>query len=365
MRGTVIDGTNNIFSVECEDGILRSCSIKGKQLKLDEKYYNPIAPGDVVMVEEDSLDEAKGQIISLEERRSRFSRWNEKGRKPQLIAANIDYIILVTTPDEPPFRPRFIDRALVQAEYENIEPIIVCNKSDLVQSASGGAFASGEASANGEINSQGGSSSASGETNLQDGSSSASEKASANSKINSQDGDLFLKRVEIWKKLGYKVLCVSAKNGDGIAELSDLLAGKFSAFVGQSGVGKSSLINALDQTQDLRTGELSQKWQRGSHTTTKGTLCHITLSDGKRADIIDTPGIRRLMLHDIMAQDLAMYFREFEPLLGKCNFGMSCTHTKEKGCAILAAVESGDISSERYDSWQRISQELRTRHWME
>lgn len=346
MRGTVTDGTNNIFTVECEDGVLRSCSIKGKQLKLDNSYYNPIAPGDFVTIEIDLLDAAKGQIISLEERHSRFSRWNEKGRKPQLIAANIDYIILVTTPDEPPFRPRFIDRALVQAEYENIEPIIVCNKIDLAQSASG------EASASEEIH-------------LQDEDFSAGGGTSASGEINSQDDELFLKSVEIWKKLGYKVLCVSAKTGDGIAELSDLLCGKFSAFVGQSGVGKSSLINALDKTQDLRTGELSQKWQRGSHTTTKGTLCHITLSDGKRADIIDTPGIRRLMLHDIMAQDLAMYFREFEPLLGKCNFGMSCTHTKEKGCAILAAVESGEISSERYDSWQRISQELRTRHWME
>lgn len=311
MKGIVVSGTNNIFSVECDDGILRSCSIKGKQLKLDESYYNPLAPGDIVYIEKDALDGTKGQIISLEPRRNKFSRWNVKGKKHQLLAANIDYLVLVTTPSEPPFRPRFIDRALVQAEYENIEPLIVCNKIDL------------------------------------------------------PFDDLFSESVTTWQTLGYKVIHASAKTGDGLSQLSAMLAEKFSALVGQSGVGKSSLINALGKSEILRTGELSQKWQRGAHTTTKGTLCHISLDGEHTASIVDTPGIRRFMLHDIMAQDLAMYFREFEPLIGKCEFGMSCTHLTERGCRIREAVESGKISGSRYDSWQRISQELRTSSWMD
>ena len=162
----------------------------------------------------------------------------------------------------------------------------------------------------------------------------------------------------------------SAKTGEGMVELAQLLENHLSAFVGQSGVGKSSLINVLDNTCVLRTGSLSQKYGRGTHTTTKGVLMHIQLDEalmggihGSTANIIDTPGVRRFVLHDITADNLALYFKEFVPYLGKCTFGMSCSHISEKGCAIKEAVESGKISKERYDSWNRIAEEIRTGSW--
>ncbi len=318
MFGTVIAGTNNFFSVECDDGILRECSIKGKKIKTDKEYYNPLAPGDRVEVDADALTSEKGQIVSLCARKNSFLRWNVKGQKPQLLAANLDYLILVTTPSEPPFRPRFIDRALIQAEEEGLEPVVLVNKYDL------------------------------------DG---------------ATDPD-FITRIDGWEKLGYTVKKVSAKTGEGLMDFVELLDGKRSAFVGQSGVGKSSLINRLNNDVVLKTGSLSKKYGRGSHTTTKGTLMHLTLNEaftggikGITADIIDTPGIRRFMLDGIAADDVALYFREFKPLLGTCKFGASCRHISEPGCRILEAVYSGIISEDRYESYRNITEEIRTGDW--
>lgn len=318
MQGTVLGGTNNTFTVECVDGVLRQCSIKGKQLKSETSYYNPIAPGDVVLIECDELDAEKGQILELVPRKNAFVRWNVKGRLPQLMAANLDYLILVTTPGEPPFRPRFIDRELAQAEYQNLTPVILCNKYDL-----------------------------------------------------STSGDIdFQNRLSIWESLGYTVLRISAKTGEGLSDFAHFIENKTIAFVGQSGVGKSSLVNVLDNSCVLKTGSLSQKYGRGTHTTTKGTLMHLHLNESLMGGIqtavtsvIDTPGIRRFVLNDIHPDDLALYFREFKPLIGQCSFGMSCRHETEPGCKILEAVHSGVISEERYDSWQRIRKEMITGSW--
>ncbi len=317
MQGTVLAGTNNVFEVECDDGVIRSCSIKGKVLKSEKEYYNPLAPGDIVEIEADSIDEDKGQITALVPRKNEFVRWNVKGRCPQLLAANVDYMILVTTPCEPPFRPRFIDRELAQAEMLGLTPVIVCNKYDLAD----------------------------------------------------EDPDVE-NQLSIWEELGYQVMRISAKTGEGIEEFAQLLENHLSAFVGQSGVGKSSLVNVLDDTCVLKTGSLSKKYGRGNHTTTKGTLNRIELNTaltggvkGRIASVIDTPGIRRFMTHDIQAEDLALYFREFKPLVGKCSFGMSCTHISEPGCKILEAVHAGVISEERYESWRRISDQIKNKTW--
>ena len=326
MKGLIIAGTNNLFTVECEDEVIRNCTIKGKVIKTDKEFYNPIAPGDVVKIGPDPINDKKGQVISLEPRKNTFLRWNVKGRCPQLLASNLDYLILVTTPDEPPFRPRFTDRALAQAEHQGIKPVIVCNKWDLAEKM------------------------------LLDG---------REEEFNQID-----KRLSIWEELGYKVLRISAKTGLGMQEFAELLEDHLSAFVGQSGVGKSSLINVMDNSCVLRTGSLSKKYGRGNHTTTKGTLIHLTLNEtltegiqGRKANIIDTPGIRRFVLDDIEADDVALYFREFEPFVGKCKFGLDCKHDTEPGCEIKAAVERGEITAERYDSWKRIAHEIRTGEW--
>lgn len=323
LTGTVLSGSNNVFEVETvskEDNrsFIRSCTFKSKRLKSDKKYYNPLSPGDIVEIEVDELEDKKAQIVNLLPRKNTFVRWNVKGRAPQLLASNLDYILLITTPEEPDFRPRFIDRELAQAERQGITPVIIVNKCDLPMS---------------------------------------------------QDSD-FLNRISIWEELGYKVMKISAKTGEGLVELAELIMNKLSALVGQSGVGKSSLINVLDNSVVLKTGSLSKKYGKGSHTTTKGSLMHIKLNEsltgGIRtavASIIDTPGVRRFVLHDIPAQDLALYFREMAPLIGKCAFGMSCAHESEPGCKILEAVYSGVISQERFDSWKRISEEIKTGSW--
>lgn len=326
ITGTVLSGSNNVFDIECEekdsDGnsfkTVRSCAFKSKRLKVDAKYYNPLAPGDKVEIEFEDDNDEKGLITSLYPRKNSFVRWNVKGRAPQLLAANLDYIILVTTPGEPEFRPRFIDRELAQAEFENLTPIILVNKYDLQEA---------------------------------------------------QDPD-FQNRLSIWEELGYKVLRVSAKTGEGLPELAGLLSDKLSAFVGQSGIGKSSLINVLDSTVVLKTGSLSKKYGKGCHTTTKGTLMHIHLNESlvngipnAYASIIDTPGVRRFVLNAIPAEELALYFREIKPLVGKCKFGASCRHETEPGCKILEAVYSGAISEERFKSYQTIRNEIETGSW--
>ncbi|MCR4939566.1 MAG: ribosome small subunit-dependent GTPase A [Treponemataceae bacterium] len=317
MQGLVLGGSKNLFDVECEDGRNRLCSIKGKKLEVGKRYYNPLAPGDCVSIEPDEKTEGQGQIIQLLPRRNEYGRWNVKGREPQLLAANVDLILCITTPDEPPFRPRFVDRVLAQAESAGITPVIVCNKCDL-------------------------------------------EAA--------EDPD-FQFRLTDWEKIGYKVLQVSAVTGKGMKELAATIKDKLCVLTGQSGVGKSSILNRLDPALNLKTGSLSDKYGRGTHTTTRGNLLHIKLDEGFVDDkdavssIIDTPGVRRFVLNDIEACDLALYFREMRPLLGKCSYGMSCTHTHEAGCKILEGVYAGAISEERYESWQRICDELSSGSW--
>ncbi len=318
MQGIIISGSNNVFEVECDDGVIRQCSLKGKKLKEAGNYYNPLCPGDYVEIEKDTHSEGEGQILSLVERKNAFVRYNVKGRLPQLLVANVDLLLCVTTPDEPPFRPRFIDRALAQAEQAGIEPIIICNKCDLDE-------------------------------------------------IHNEE---IKKRLSSWEELGYTVLGVSAKTHEGFEQLAALMEGKLCAFVGQSGVGKSSIINSLDSSFVLRVGGLSEKYGRGTHTTTKGVLLHLEINEaltggrhGVKTTVIDTPGVRRFVLNDIEADDLALYFREMKDHVGQCSFGMSCSHTHEKGCKILAGLENGSISQERYESWERIAHEIKTGSW--
>jgi ribosome biogenesis GTPase len=298
VTGTVIRGSRNIFTV-LSGGEEFECRIKGKVLKGVEGYYNPLAPGDLVEFEAPS-----GGILAIKPRRNLFVRFNQKGRSPQVLAANVDIILCVTTPVSPPFRPRFLDRALLQGDIAGIASAVLCNKYDLARN----------------------------------------------------DPDLE-ERLEDYRRIGYPVLRVSALSGEGLDELAALMADRFSVLVGQSGVGKSSLVNALAPEMHLRVGLLNAKYDRGNHTTTMASLLEFS-SQNRRIRVADTPGLRRLCVAGIGAEELIHYMREFAPLAGKCLYGPSCSHRIEPGCKIMEAVAAGVIHEDRYESFLRIHDEL-------
>ena len=308
MQGLVLSGANNFFAVRTPEGNVVRCSIKGKKLKEIRGYYNPLAPGDTVDIEYDTLHPDQGQITALIPRRNGFARWNQKTRSPQLLAANIDLLLCVTTPANPPFRPRFTDRTLVQAAAEGIPALIIVNKIDLGIPES------------------------------------------------------IRERIRDWQRIGIQVCEVSAKTGEGLELLARLLSGKTCAVTGQSGVGKSSLLNSLDPSLALKTADISFKYDRGIHTTTQGIFLPMTFTahDGTQLsfNIIDTPGIRHFALWGIKPEEIIFYFPEMEKAAIQCAFGLSCSHIHERGCRILEELSAGHIHPERYESWRSMHDEL-------
>lgn len=298
MTGTVIFSTNNSAQVLCDDGFLRLCQIKGKRIKALTGSYNSLAVGDIVEVT--PTEGSLGLISKMQPRKNTFGRYNEKGRAEQSIAANIDMVICVTSPRLPPFRPRFIDRLAVMAEWASVPFVIVLNKIDLGVP------------------------------------------------------DEVQERLEDYRELGYRVIQSSVKTGEGIEALLGLLSGSVGVFAGQSGVGKSSLLNVLVPGTERRTADVSEKYDRGKHTT---TMAEMILTDSG-LKIIDTPGIRRLALRSLPPDDLAGCFPEMLPLIEDCAYGSRCSHTDEEGCAIREAVEESTIHPDRYESYLRIREDL-------
>ncbi len=299
MTGQVLFGINTIYTV-LVDGAELQCRIKGKVLKEADRSYNPIAAGDLVEISRDPLSPSHAMICGIKERRSILARWNRKGRARQVLAANADIAVCVTSPCSPPFRPRFIDRIIAAAEAGGMEVMVLVNKSDLHA-----------------------------QEDVRD-------------------------RIDDFRRIGYPVLSCSALTGEGIKEIAPFLTGKISVFVGQSGVGKSSLINSLQAGLGLKVGEVSRKYDRGVHTTNFSVL--LRLDNGLR--VIDTPGIREMELADILPEELAYRFREFGPFAESCEVPV-CPHDGEPGCAVRAAVENGEIHYDRYESYLRILVELR------
>jgi ribosome biogenesis GTPase len=284
MKGLITRGSRNVWTVKTLESPPRffECRIKGKVLKSDINYYNPLAPGDIVEFAEDAGSAGCGMISGVEPRRTMFKRFNTKGRTAQLLACNVHLVVCVASPASPPFRPRFIDRVLAQAESSGTTAIIVVNKSDLFPPPDSAVKA----------------------------------------------------RLDDYIRIGYTVLYVSAKTGEGIVELKAMLKNRLSVFVGQSGVGKSSLTNALLPRIKQKTAPLNEKYDRGNHTTVLSELF-----EGDDFSIVDIPGVRQLLPAGITSSGLPQCFIEFARLALQCSFGLSCTHTSEEGCKIIEAVK--------------------------
>ena len=286
------------------------CRIKGKVLKDAEGYYNPLAPGDMVEV-------ADGLILGFEKRRNLLARFNQKGQAPQILAANVDLVLCVASLASPPFRPRFLDRLLLQADAAGIPAAIVCNKYDLAAEGSSAAVS---------------------DTDLPD----------------------IEERLSDFERIGFPVFRLSVASGEGLDDFKRFIAGKFSVLAGQSGVGKSSIVKALIPDLDIRTGAINMKFNRGNHITTQSVLLDVGGLEGPGGPtrIIDTPGIRRFALTGILPDEVILHLREFAPLAGKCSYGLSCSHETEPGCKIMEAVAAGVIHEDRYESFLRIRGEL-------
>jgi ribosome biogenesis GTPase len=298
LKGQVLYGINNIYAVAA-DGGQRQCRIKGKILRVEQHQYNPIAVGDFVDLEPDPIDPTAGWIIGRRPRVSWLSRWNKKRRAVQVLSANADQLVCVASSFSPPFRPRFVDRLLVSAGAGNLQAVIALNKCDL---------GLGEASQ---------------------------------------------ERLEAYRAAGYLVVECSALSGQGLERLESLLIGKLNVFIGQSGVGKSSLLNRLDPLLNQPVGELSGKYDRGVHTTSFARL--LTMARGY--SVVDTPGVREFEVAEIRHEQLWGYLPEFVEPAGLCAFS-ACHHRDEPGCAVRQAVERGRIHPDRYESYLRMYDDL-------
>ncbi|MDR1420754.1 MAG: ribosome small subunit-dependent GTPase A [Treponema sp.] len=316
MKGLVTRGSRNIFTVRPEPpgGDLSpcfECRIKGKVLKGAGSYQTPLAPGDRVFFEEDPGRPGAGFILAPDARRNVLTRLNPKGftskraPSPQLIAANVDLVLCVAAAASPPFRPRFIDRLLLQADASGIPAAVICNKWDLFN----------------------------GDPDIEE-------------------------RLEDFRRIGVPVVRLSAKTGEGMDEFRALIRNRFSVLAGQSGAGKSSIINALLPSAGIKVGGINEKYGRGNHTTALSSAVEIGGDSGLNAFLVDTPGIRLFVPHGISPEDLVFHMREFAPFAGKCTYGFSCSHRKEPGCRILEAVDAGVIHEDRYESFLRIRDEL-------
>ena len=295
LSGTVLRGQGGVYEVETAGGVLEAV-LRGK-LKRDERSGEKVVVGDrVEMAPEKSGEDTVWAIQKVHERSSVLARRAPgKAPRPKLIAANIDQLLIVFAAANPTPHLRMLDRFLVIAADAGIPPVIVVNKVDVA----------GEGEAR----------------------------------------RIFAPYVAA----GYEVLFAAAKQGVGVEALRERLCGRMSALAGPSGVGKSSLLNAVQPGLGLRVSEISEALNKGRHTTVTAQL--IPLECG--GYVADTPGLRELGLWEVERDQLQFYFPEFEPLLGGCRYP-GCTHVHEPGCAIRAAVDAGQLDPGRADSYRRM-----------
>ena len=300
MTGLVYKSTGSWYTVKSVAGDFMECRIKGKFRIKGIKSTNPIAVGDIVDYEVDeNSDVSTGTITNIHERKNYIVRKSVNlSHQMHIIASNIDRVFLLITVNNPPTTFNFIDRFLVTAEAYRIETILVFNKIDTFNDAV----------------------------------------------LNEQ---LFMQYV--YEKIGYQCLRVSSTEMKGIEELKALMIGKVSMFSGHSGVGKSTLVNALEPSLHLKTKTISEASKQGQHTTTFAEMYDLSFN----AKIIDTPGIKGFGIVDMEKEEVSGYFPEFFKIKDQCKFN-NCLHKEEPNCAIKSALEKDEIAWSRYNSYLKI-----------
>jgi ribosome biogenesis GTPase len=288
LAGRVLSVQGLVSTVQAGDGQLYQCATRRllKTLSTDQRHV--VAAGDRVLFRPSPGNE--GIIERVDPRYGVLSRAT-RGRQHVLVA-NVDQLLIVGSAAEPYLKPNLIDRFLVSAAKNKIRPLIVINKIDLVDCAT------------------------------------------------------LIPIVGVYSQMGYRVIFVSARTGFGIDRLRRALVGCATAVAGQSGVGKSSLLNAVEPGFGLRVAAVSEETQKGRHTTTTARL--LPLAAG--GYVIDTPGIRQFQLWDVIREEVAGYYRDIRPFVNKCRFP-DCTHTHEADCAVKDAVADGWLDARRYESY--------------
>ena len=294
MRGLVVKNTGSWYTVKTDDGRLVNCKVKGNFRLRGIRSTNPVAVGDRVQIAENA--EGTAFITEIDDRRNYIIRKSPNlSKQSHIIAANVDQALLVVTVNYPQTSTTFIDRFLASAEAYRVPVALLFNKTDMLDD---------------------------GERRLQD------------------------MMMALYEDVGYECRAISAETGLGVAGLEELLAGKTSVLSGNSGVGKSTLINRILPGANLRTAEISDAHNQGTHTTTFSEM--LLLPSG--GYLIDTPGIKGFGTFDIEPAELTGYFKDIFRFAKDCRFS-NCTHTHEPGCAVLRAVEEHYIARSRYQSY--------------
>ena len=302
MRGRIFKSTGSWYEVEDEQRQRWSCRLRGKFKIAGLRITNPLAVGDWVEFEVEDKEDMRGIITDIEPRENYIIRKSIKNRhKGHMIAANIDQAVLIATLAMPRTSLGFIDRFLVTAESFRIPAVLVFNKKDLLNA----------------------------------------------------EGLQHLEELKnIYEPLGYPCHILSATEKEGIDQFRQVLKGKLSLLSGHSGVGKSTLLNAINPEAAQKTSEISSFANKGTHTTTFAEMFTID----PETWVIDTPGIKELGLVDMEDDPLDHYFPEMRSLIGECHFH-NCTHTHEPGCAIVGALEAGSVAGSRYENYLSMLEE--------
>jgi len=293
MKGIVLRSTGSFYDVRTGDGLHVVCKVRGK-IRLEEiRESNPVAVGDHVVVD---TQNKIGSITEILPRKNHILRQSAKrSGHAHVLAANVDQALLMVTLAFPRTSLGFIDRFLVSAEAFGIPQTLVFNKKDL---------------------------------------------------LNEEGLEYQAALMDLYSHIGMGAIAISAK-ADDLSEIREILKGKTTLLAGHSGVGKSTLLNALDPRINQKVGEISDFSEKGTHTTTFAEMFDI----GEHTFVIDTPGIKEWGLVDMNAQELSDYFPEMRDLRLECKYGSRCLHVNEPKCAIIPAVEKGDIAITRYESY--------------